>query len=567
MYDEADLIPLRGVNAYAFCPRLFWLEYVAQEFEHNQHTVEGKHIHRRVDRPGGSMEPPDDGDDPWHTRSVWLSDDEHGVTGKIDLVEADEDGEVMPVQTKKGGPFGDGELWRDHRIQLTLELLLLRNQGYEGDRIAAYYDGTRRRVVETVDEDTIDEALAAVEGAREVYARDLAPDPLVDSRKCTGCSLNAICMPDEVNAMRALEAAEDSDGDGDGDEGGAAEIRRVLVPRENAVPLYVSTPGARIGKSKSSLKIKPPKYKEDAEVRSVGIHKISELNLMGGVQITTQALQTLLRNEIPVGFYSYGGWFYGTARSTRNRNVGVRIAQFDAHETERGLELGRVLVADKIHNSRVLLRRNAERDQVDDDLSRMMRLREKANSAEDAATLLGYEGEAARRYWSAYSDMLAGHDEMFEMNGRNRRPPEDPTNAMLSFGYAILVKDCVRAAERVGLDPFLGMYHTTHHGRPSMALDLMEPFRPLIVDSTVLQLVRRNELTNSNFVFSGQAVTLSKKGRKTFIKAYERRMNREVTHPVFGYEISYRRTLSVHARLIARALTGELDHFPSFRTR
>jgi len=163
---------------------------------------------------------------------------------------------------------------------------------------------------------------------------------------------------------------------------------------------------------------------------------------------------------------------------------------------------------------------------------------------------------------------MVGRDEpAFLMGGRNRRPPEDPTNALLSFGYALLVKDCVLAISGCGLDPHLGVFHTPHHGRPALALDLMEPFRSIIIDSVVLQMIRRGEAKPDDFVRTGQAVAMKPRVRKKLISAYERRMDELVTHPVFGYRISYRRILAVQARLIARFFCAEIDDMPSFRTR
>jgi len=150
---------------------------------------------------------------------------------------------------------------------------------------------------------------------------------------------------------------------------------------------------------------------------------------------------------------------------------------------------------------------------------------------------------------------------------RVERPPRDRVNALLGYTYALLVKDCVRAVEAAGLDPYLGVYHTPHHGRPALALDLMEPFRPLLADSVVLQVIRRSEIKPNDFRETGPSVAMKSGARKTLITAYERRMAEEITHPVFGYRASYRRTLAIQARLLARTLTGELDAFPSFRTR
>lgn len=219
--------------------------------------------------------------------------------------------------------------------------------------------------------------------------------------------------------------------------------------------------------------------------------------------------------------------------------------------------------------SPVAVRFCAETDGDIDDvlLLRLQRLVESAGAAPDAPRLLAVEGEAAKRHWAAFSALLRQTHAAFAMAGRTRRPPRDPTNAMLSYLSGMLVRDCVNAIALAGLDPFLGVYHTTHHGRPSLALDLMEPFRPLLVDSVVLGVVRRGEVQPTGFVRTGQAVVMDAPTRRALAVAYERRVQELVTHPRFGYRISYRQTLAVQARLLARALTGEIPAMPSFRTR
>jgi CRISPR-associated endonuclease Cas1 len=155
----------------------------------------------------------------------------------------------------------------------------------------------------------------------------------------------------------------------------------------------------------------------------------------------------------------------------------------------------------------------------------------------------------------------------FDFEGRNRRPPRDPVNALLSFGYALLTKDCRIALRTVGFDPMVGLYHRPRQGKPALALDLMEEFRPLVVDSTVLSVVNTEEVQGGDFIRAAGSYTLTDGARRAFIGAYERRMETEIKHPLFGYTVSYRRVLEVQARLLARTVLGELEAYPSFKTR
>jgi CRISPR-associated protein Cas1 len=193
-------------------------------------------------------------------------------------------------------------------------------------------------------------------------------------------------------------------------------------------------------------------------------------------------------------------------------------------------------------------------------------------SATSIESLLGVEGTAARLYFEAFGKLIKEPDDAspqlsFDFDGRNRRPPRDPVNALLSLGYAMLTKDLAITLQAVGFDPFLGFYHQPHYGRPALALDLMEEFRPLIVDSVVLSAVNTGVVKASDFVRRGGAVSLTSAGRSKFLRAYERRMDEEIAHPVFSYRISYRRTLEVQVRLLARYLTAEIDEYPPFATR
>ena len=185
----------------------------------------------------------------------------------------------------------------------------------------------------------------------------------------------------------------------------------------------------------------------------------------------------------------------------------------------------------------------------------------------DADGLLGIEGSAARVYFGAFSTMLRGAGGGFSMEERNRRPPKDPVNALLSFAYAMLMKDWMVALVTVGFDPLMGFYHRPKYGKPALALDMMEPFRPVIAESTVVGALNNGEVTKDDFIERMGGVALKPEGRKRFIGAYERRIATEVSHPVFGYKCSYRRIFEIEARLLGRWLTGEIPSYLPFQIR
>ena len=163
--------------------------------------------------------------------------------------------------------------------------------------------------------------------------------------------------------------------------------------------------------------------------------------------------------------------------------------------------------------------------------------------------------------------MLKGSGFAFDFNGRNRRPPRDPPNALLSLGYSMLAKELAGICHVVGLDPFLGFFHQPRYGRPALALDLMEEFRPLIADSVAISLLNRHELDEKDFVNSTKGTFLSEKGRRAFWAAYFRRMDPEVAHPEFKYKMTYRRMLDVQVRQLWRFLRGDAPTYHGFTTR
>jgi CRISPR-associated protein Cas1 len=215
---------------------------------------------------------------------------------------------------------------------------------------------------------------------------------------------------------------------------------------------------------------------------------------------------------------------------------------------------------------------------------KLKRASEDALAAASIAELLGIEGAAAGQYFQQFNGMVKVEDDdlpglempgknakqlafNFNFTNRNRRPPTDPVNAMLSLAYSMLAKDCTLAALAVGFDPYIGFYHQPRFGRPALGLDLMEEMRPLVAESVVLSCINNRVVTEKDFVRAGQAVNLTAPGRKRFFQMYEQRMSSLITHPLFDYKVSYRRALELQARLLAKTLTGEIAEYIPLLTR
>jgi CRISPR-associated protein Cas1 len=567
--DPPELVPARMLNEYAYCPRLAYLEWVQGDFADSADTVDGRFHHRRVDAETGALPEPDELDGArFHARSVKLSAPRLGLVARIDLIEADGD-EVTPIDYKRGRAPDIAEgAWEPERVQLCAQALILEENGYRVGRGILYFVGSRHRVEIEIGEALRARTLELLAQLREAASRDVPPPPLIDSPKCPRCSLVGICLPDEVNLLREPEAsAATTFPDATTLTAAARSPRRLIPGRDDALPLYVQSAGARVGKRGDELVVEL----RDGTKETAQIGNTSHVALFGMVQVSTQALQELCTRGITVSYLSSGGWLYGITRGMDHKHVELRRLQYAAAADEaRCLALARRFVTVKIRNCRTLVRRNAV-NAPEHTIDRLRDLVDLAGRASCLESLLGVEGTAARLYFEAYASMLHPPGEAdrwaFDFDGRNRRPPRDPINALLSFGYAMLAKDVSVALLSVGFDPFMGFYHQPRYGRPALALDVMEEFRPLVVDSIVLSAVNTGALGATSFVRRGGAVSLTPSGRTSFLRAYERRMDELVSHPVFGYRISYRRVLEVQVRLLARYLAGEIAEYPPFATR
>lgn len=552
--DEAPL-PARMLNEYTYCPRLFFLEHVQGDWRDSADTLDGRFQHRRVDARDEVLGAPDAEDDHErieHARSVYLSDPGLRLVAKIDLVEA-EGQDATPIDYKRSmAPEIIEGAWEPDRVQVCAQGLLLRAHGFTSERGYVYYVGSRKRVEIRFDEALIARTLELRDAALQAARQPTPPPPLVDSPKCVRCSLAPLCLPDETNLLAGR--AED-------------EPRRLVPSRDDALPLYVVAQGGSVGLSDERLVVKygrEPKPKE--EVRLIDV---SDVSLFGAVSITTPALRKCVERGIAVSFFSTGGWYYASAGGLHHKNILLRLAQFQAaRDPERSLALARAIVVGKIRNQRTLLRRNGKNVETRL-LGQLGQWAKRAATAPDLGTLLGIEGTAARLYFSAFVQMLKGPMAEVEgiFEGRNRRPPKDPVNAMLSFTYAVLTKDFTVTLQAMGFDPMLGFYHQVKYGKPALALDLMEEFRPLVADSVVITCINTGAVTPDDFVTGVTGCSLNERGRRAVLEAYGRRLDELVTHPVFGYRISYRQVFHVQARLLARHLMGEVPEPPTFQTR
>lgn len=637
--SEAEPLRARMLNEFVYCPRLFYYEQVEGIFVANADTERGSAIHEKVDRGKGALpkarkrakaddqapeaeEPgeaattergePDLTDlkthapevsqpkeETIHSRSAMLSSARLGVVAKMDLIEVKMSARgpddlfargdvqsVTPVDYKAGAPkvgLEANELWDADKMQLGLQILILRDNGYPCDEGVIYYRATRQRVPLRMSPEIEKWIIAKIAEAREVAASPTIPPPLVNSPKCVRCSLAPVCLPDETRMLCRPEVSSLTSPIA------PTVPRRLIAARDDERALYLNTPGHRVGIKSERLVIKDG----DSVVDEIRLNDVTHVALFGNIQLSTQAVQQLCEQEIPVAYFSMGGWFYGLTRGHGLKNVHTRIQQFAAAANPlQCLAVAQKIVQAKIRNHRTLLMRL----HVQPPSATVVGLKEIAGRVSNARgldELLGMEGAAAALYFQHFAGMIkAGENDLddeipglemnsesqerqnaeadaftFDFTQRRRRPPTDPVNALLSLAYSLLAKDCTIAALAVGFDPYVGFYHQPRHGRPALALDLMEEFRPLVAESAVLTAINNRMVTPEHFVRAGDAVNLAPNGRRAFFHAYEQRMNALVTHPIFDYKVSYRRVLELQARLLARWLSDEIPEYVPMVTR
>ncbi len=535
-----SIIPARMLNEYAYCPRLAYLEWVQGEWAESADTLEGKHAHRRVEE-GEPSRPR------IHNRSVQLTSEKLGVTAVVDIIEID-GARARPVDYKKGRKPGISEgAYEPERVQLCVQGLLLREQGFRCNEGVIYYAASRQRVRVRFTSQLVARTLDLLDSLRSQFDGGHIPPPLEDSPKCPRCSLIQICLPEEVRFLS---------------KGG--RVRPLAVENPNTFPLVVQHPGSSVRLDGEQLVV----YSNGASVATARLGETSQIVLMSGSSCSAAVTRECCMRGIPVTHLSGTGWFYGITVGMIHKNVQLREEQFAAaRDPRRALRVARSVVRSKILNARVLLRRNGQAP--DSALEELAGFARNTATARDDEDLLGIEGSAARVYFAQFRTMLKGPgglpEFMFEM--RNKRPPTDPINALLSFAYTLLVKDWTVCLYSVGFDPMMGLYHRPRYGKPALALDLMEPFRPVIADSVVVGVVNNGEITADDFLEQMGGVLLKPSARKRFVGAYERRMAQEIEHPVFRYACTYRRIFEIQARLLGRYLFGEIPDYPTFEVR
>ena len=548
--SESDTFRVMAIHALFYCERLFYLEEVEEIRRADKKVWQGRRLHEELDEDGEIVE-------------ISAESPQLGLRGKLDAFRK-RDGSLFPVEHKKGKckrtPDGGKEAWKSDRMQAVAYALLLEQhsgQTVEEARIRYHEDNHTVRL--SINEEDKKELSEAIERAAELSSTTDRPPVTEDERKCVHCSLSPVCLPEETRVTKQDEKEESE-----------KPIARLFPPDAERRSLHVVTQGARVRKTGRKLKVS----KKEEVLDEIGIRNISDVVLHGFVQITTQAERLCAYENIPVHYITTSGKHLG-AFSQKNVAVQRRIRQYEAlTDEDLCLVLSKKLVTAKTelqlrHLLRATRDKSSIRDTIQEDISGIRKAISRISNADDRGELRGYEGNVSKFYFSALPRLLTEKiDDRLRPAGRSRRPPKDPFNAILSFGYTMLYRDVLTAIHRVGLEPGFGFFHQPRSSAAPLALDLVEIFRVPIVDMAAIGAVNREQFDyEHDFRIYEEKVWLDDAGRDAFIEAYERRKHTQYKHPVLDYSLSYARMIELEVRLLEKEWSGEPGLFAKLRIR
>lgn len=333
--------------------------------------------------------------------------------------------------------------------------------------------------------------------------------------------------------------------------------------------LYVTTPNRYLSLDGENVVIS----EKEQEIGRIPLHNLEAIVTFGYTGASPALMGACAQRNIGLTFLSGHGRFIARVTGEVYGNVTLRKEQYRRSENwVESIKIARNCIAGKVYNSRWILERAArdypmrlDADKLKNKSAFLAESLQKIRKCEDAATLRGLEGEAASVYFSCFDDMILQQKEDFQFNGRNRRPPTDEVNAMLSFAYVLLTSMCASALETVGLDPYVGFFHTDKPGRKSLALDMVEELRGVMADRFVLTLINKRVVNKKGFQRKENgAVIMNDDLRKAFLAAWQSKKQEMITHPFLGEKIEWGMVPHVQAMLLARYLRGDLDEYPPF---
>jgi CRISPR-associated protein Cas1 len=542
-----DTLRVSALHALAYCPRLFYLEEVEELYTQDAAVFAGRRLHVELD-------PEVDGT--WE--NYCLESAELGLRGQVDALKT-RAGQTIPYEHKRGRCYrneaNQPQAWESDKLQILAYACLLEAAlgiTIPEGRIRYHADNVLVHI--PLDQAGRDWVQAMVQQARELRSQSVRPPINDNERLCVRCSLAPVCLPEEARLAHQTQP----------------EPLRLFPLDDERQVLHVLDVGTAVGRYGEQLKLQ--RRGQPAEL--VPVRQLAQVVVHSFSQISTQALYLCKDQQVGVHWISGGGRYLGSF-DARQGSIQRRIGQYRAL-TDEGLclTLAKRLVYCRGQSQRKFLMRGSRKagmtqDQLLPVIRQMQALLKQVDTAQSLASLLGLEGNLAALYFQSMPTLLVQQvPAELHFSGRNRRPPQDRFNALLSFGYALLLKDVVNAILTVGLEPALGFYHQPRSQASPLGLDLMEIFRVPLVDMPVIASINRQQWDiQADFDIRGNQIWLSDLGRQKFIKIYESRKQEQWKHPVTHYSLTYRRLIELEVRLLEKEWLGEGGLFANLVVR
>lgn len=530
-------IRVSALHALAYCPRLFYLEEVEELYTQDAAVFAGRRLHVEIEKQE---------DEEWE--ELFLESEELGLRGRVDALRT-RDGQTIPYEHKRGRCHRDENkqpsAWESDRLQILAYACLLESTlgiTVKEGRIRYHADNVLVHI--PLDDSGRAAVRAAIQQARELRQSTHRPPVADNERLCVRCSLAPVCLPEEARLAHDREW----------------KPIRLFPQDDERLVIHVLEPGSSVGRTGEKLKIN----RRNQPIETYPARQVGQIVLHSFAQISTQALHFCADSGIGVHLISGGGRYLGSF-DTRVGSIQRRIRQYAAlSNPDTCLKLARKLVTCRGQGQRKFLMRGTRGmktvpERLQQSIAQMQLVLKQVPKAKSLESLLGLEGNLAALYFGALPDLISETvPKQLHFGGRNRRPPLDRFNALLSFGYALLVKDVMNAILTVGLEPALGFYHQPRSQASPLGLDLMEIFRVPLVDMTVMASVNRTQWDiQADFEVRGAQVWLSEAGRRKLVSLYERRKEESWKHPATGYSLTYRRLLELEVRLLEKEWMGE----------
>lgn len=521
-------IPIFAINAYMYCPYRYYIEYVKGQFVTNDHVEEGRYLGNKKEKKAQSKNYK-------KKPQVYVSSNKYGLYGFVDELIIQKE-KITIVETKKGNavkPF-------ENDVLQLLAYMVCYSETFDTDlnkiNGKLVYLGSGKSFEISPKNELIEKLGKIVKSMRELCQK--VPEPQYIKKKCDPCSLLNICMPEKSTTNGEI-------------------LRKVTPSSYDAKPIFVCTQGAYVSRFGESIQITC----HGEELLRLHSSAISTLYVLGNVQVSTQALKLLTSSGVPVVFTDQIGRNSFVCFSGFSKNINLRIKQLETlRDKEKRLIVAKQILNGKLRNQLFVLKRKLNASQSE--INRFKQLIQSINECENIDELMGIEGICAGIYFETMAKRI---DPIWGFDGRNRRPPADPVNVLLSLGYTLLHNTVLSVLLGVGFDPLIGVLHSEHYGRFSLSLDLMEEFRPLIIDQTVISMINLKQIKPSNFVKDIEnCYRLKESGMKKFVEAYKERLETKHYHPLFKTAMEYIRIIDVQARVFEKFILGEIDNYIPF---